>query len=89
MAPDGLKVGDKFLEGNMVYEVTKVVDNGIYRYESKWTGEFSSTAPVVKQPETTESNYAELQYAQLKKLCAERGLNAVGSKADLVARLEG
>ena len=90
-APDGLKVGDKFLEGNLVYEVTKVVNNGIYRYESRWTGEISSTAPVVKQPEITEDNvnYQDLPYAQLKKLCAEKGLNAVGSKADLIARLEG
>lgn len=91
MAPDGLKVGDKFLEGNLVYEVVEVVNNGIYRYSSRWTGEISSSVPVVKQPEITDSdvNYAELPYAQLKKLCAEKGLNAVGSKADLVARLEG
>lgn len=95
-APNGLKVGDRFLEGNLVYEVTKVVNNGIYRYESKWTGETSSTAYVeqpkkeikkeVKEDETID--YLSLPYAQLKKLCADRGLDAKGSKADLIARLE-
>lgn len=92
-APNGLKVGDKFLEGNLVYEVTKVVNNGIYRYESRWTGETSSTASV-EQPkkevkEEVKEDYLSMPYAQLKKLCAEKGLNAVGTKADLIARLEG
>lgn len=89
MAPDGLKVGDKFLEGNLVYEVTKV--GGEHRYEARWTGETSSSASFVKQPvsETKKEDYASMQYAQLKKLCAERGLDATGKKEDLVARLEG
>jgi hypothetical protein len=85
MAPDGLKVGDTFLEGNLVYEVTKV--GGEYRYEARWTGKTSSGASVVK-PEP-KVDYASMQYAQLKKLCAERGLDATGKKEDLVARLEG
>lgn len=96
MAPDGLKVGDKFLEGNLVYEVVEVVNNGIYRYSSRWTGETSSAASVeqpkkeVKKAETKEKpDYQSMQYAQLKKLCAERGLDATGKKDELVARLEG
>ena len=92
-APNGLKVGDRFLEGNLVYEVTKVVNNGIYSYESRWTGETSSTASV-EQPkkeakEEVKEDYLSMPYAQLKKLCAEKGLNAVGTKDDLIARLEG
>lgn len=93
-APDGLKVGDRFLEGNLVYEVVAVVNNDIYRYSSRWTGETSSTASV-EQPkkEKTEPkekpDYQSMQYAQLKKLCAERGLDATGKKDELVARLEG
>lgn len=95
-APDGLKVGDKFLEGNLVYEVTAVVNNGIYRYSSRWTGETSSSASV-EQPkkevkkeviEDEKVDYLSLPYAQLKKLCADKGLDAKGSKADLIARLE-
>ena len=91
-APDGLKVGDRFLEGNLVYEVVEVVNNDIYRYSSRWTGETSSTASVVqpKKAEPKETpDYNSMPYAQLKKLCAERGLDATGKKDELVARLEG
>ena len=96
MAPDGLKVGDRFLEGNLIYEVVEVVNNGIYRYSSRWTGETSSTASV-EQPKKEKAepkkedkpDYKSMQYAQLKKLCAERGLDATGKKDELVARLEG
>ena len=95
MAPDGLKVGDRFLEGNLIYEVTKVV-NGEYRYESRWTGETSSDGIIPKtnvkkaEPKKEEKpDYASMNYAQLKKLCAEKGLDATGKKDELVARLEG
>ena len=92
-APNGLKVGDRFLEGNLVYEVTKVVNNGIYRYESKWTGETSSAPLPVDKPkkevkEEVKEDYLSMPYAQLKKLCADKGLDAKGTKADLIARLE-
>ena len=88
MIPKGLKVGETYLEGNLVYKVTKVVGEGIY--EGKWTGETSSTTSTATPKITEDSvNYGDLPYAQLKKLCAEKGLNAVGSKAELVARLEG
>lgn len=84
MIPKGLKVGDTFKDGNMTYRVTKVVGEN---YESEWTGETSSKPLFVEQPK--EENYSEMQYAQLKKLCAERGLDATGKKDDLVARLKG
>jgi hypothetical protein len=91
MAPKGLKVGDTFNDGGMIYEVTKVVGD---RYESKWTGEISSTKLFVEQPkqeikEEVKSDLSSIPYAQLKKMCAEKGLDATGSKSDLIARLEG
>ena len=90
MAPEGLKVGDKFLEGKLVYEVTKV--GGEYAYEARWTGEVSSDG-LLPKAETKKSepkeDYASMQYAQLKKICAERGLDATGKKDELIARLEG
>ena len=97
MAPDGLKKGDKFLEGNLVYEVVEVVNNGIYRYSSRWTGEISSTASVEQpkkevkkaEPKEEKPDYESMPYAQLKKVCAEKGLDATGKKEDLIARLEG
>ena len=90
MIPKGLTVGETYLEGNLVHKITKVVDGELGIYEGTWTGEILSE-PSVEQPEITDDsvNYEELPYAQLKKLCAEKGINAVGSKADLVARLEG
>lgn len=94
MIPKGLKVGDTFNDGGMVYKVLKVVGDN---YESAWTGEISSKALFVEQPkqevkqETQEvkTDLSSIPYAQLKKMCAEKGLDATGSKVDLIARLEG
>lgn len=87
MIPKGLKVGDTFKDGDNVYEVTKVVGDN---YESKRVGE---TSPVItEQPKEVKEDKVDLlsvPYAQLKKMCADKGLDAKGSKEDLIARLEG
>lgn len=84
MIPKGLKVGDTF-DDNGIYRVTKVVGEN---YESVWVGETSPLTLVVEQPKE-EDDYLSMPYAQLKKLCAEKGLDATGKKSDLIARLEG
>lgn len=86
MIPKGLKVGDTFDDFGRTYKVTKVVGEN---YESAWVGATPPVAPVVEQPKITSENYEDLPYAQLKKLCAEKGLDATGKKDDLVARLKG
>ena len=97
MITKGLKVGDTYLEDKLVYRVTKVISDGIY--EGTWTGEIQSepskstkavvkTKEEVKEEVTEDIDYLSLPYAQLKKLCADRGLDAKGSKADLIARLD-
>ncbi len=78
MITKGLKVGDTFTDEGLTYRVTKVVGEN---YESEWVGE---TSPV-----TLDKDYNDLPYAELKKLCAEKGLNAKGTKPELIARLEG
>ena len=95
MIPSGLKVGENYLEGNLVYKVVKVLSDG--RYEGTWTGEIQSEPSTVEKPkeevkeEVAEEkiDYLSLPYAQLKKLCADRGLDAKGTKSELIARLEG
>ena len=82
MIPKGLKVGDTFEDFGQTYKVTKVVGEN---YESVWVGK-SSPVRVVEQP---KEDYLSLPYAQLKKLCAQKGLDATGSQSDLIARLEG
>lgn len=86
MIPKGLKVGQTFVDGGMTYRVTKVVGEN---YESAWVGATPPVAPVVEQPKETSDDVETLPYAQLKKLCAEKGLDATGKKDDLVARLKG
>lgn len=96
MIPKGLKVGETYLEDKLVYKVTKVLGDG--RYEGTWTGEIQSEPSTVEKPKKKEEvkkeeviekvDYLSLPYAQLKKLCADRGLDAKGSKADLIARLD-
>ena len=94
MIPKGLKVGETYLEGNLVYKITKVVNGELGIYEGTWTGEILSEPSAVEEPneevieEAVESDYLSMPYAQLKKLCADKGLDAKGSKADLIARLE-
>ena len=83
MIPKGLKVGDTFVDFGLTYKVTKVVGEN---YESVRVGETSPKTLVVEQP---NEDYSSMQYAQLKKLCAERGLDATGKKEELIARLEG
>lgn len=88
MIPKGLKVGDTFDDFGQTYEVTKVVGEN---YESRWVGATPPKALVstdnnVKNEEKTD--YNALSYAQLKKICAEKGLDAKGTKADLIERLE-
>ena len=82
MIPKGLKVGQTYKYYGLTYKVLKVVGDN---YVSERVQETAPLAPV--EPETED--YESMQYAQLKKLCAERGLDAKGSKADLISRLEG
>lgn len=89
MIPKGLKVGQTFVDEGMTYKVTKVIGEN---YESVWVGATPPTPLVTetKEVETEESvDYLSMPYAQLKKLCADRGLDATGKKSDLIARLEG
>ena len=85
MIPKGLKVGDTFVDYGHTYKVTKVVGEN---YESVWVGDSSPKTLVVEQPKD-KINYSEVPYAQLKKICADKGLDATGKKEDLIARLEG
>lgn len=86
-APRGLKVGDTFKEGELIYEVTKVVGDN---YEAKRvTGTqlpFCVPEDEVKGEES-KTDYQTMPYFELKKLCAERGLNPNGKKEELIARL--
>ena len=89
MIPKGLKVGDTFVDDGLTYQVTKIVDVG---YESRLVENAPKLAPQEEAPQEVaeeESDYLSLPYAQLKKLCADRGLDATGKKSDLIARLEG
>lgn len=87
MIPKGLKVGDTFVDDGLTYQVTKIVDVG---YESRLVENAPKLAPKVEVvEEAVEEDYLSLPYAQLKKLCADRGLDATGKKSDLIARLEG
>jgi hypothetical protein len=93
MIPKGLKVGDTFVDGNSTYKVTKV-DGDLY--ESERVGKASPVAPSVQPVKILQQvkeeepiDYSTVPYAQLKKLCADKGLDAKGTKEELIARLEG
>ena len=85
MIPKGMKVGDTFEDGGVLHKVLEVVGEN---YISKVIDE-EVPAKVVEEVKEDKVDYESMAYAQLKKLCAERGLEAKGTKADLIARLEG
>ena len=89
MIPKGMKVGDTFEDGGVMHEVLEVVgENYISKVIDKPVVLTIKEEPKEAVKEET-SDYESLPYAQLKKLCAERGLDASGKKSDLIARLEG
>lgn len=85
MIPKGLKVGDTitYCDGN-VYEVTAVIGD---QYQVRRVG-FGSPVRTAEKEKANETDYNALPYFELKKLCAERGLDANGKKTELVARLQ-
>ena len=83
MIPKGLKVGDLYTVEGMTYRVTKVIGEN---YESVWVGN-TSPMPLVTDKEEEKPDYVSMQYAALKKMCAEKGIDARGTKAELIERL--
>jgi len=91
MIPKNLKVGDTFKDGRFTYRVKNVLDNGMYESEMVEDIKELKFTEVKEKVVIKEEmvDYRSMPYAQLKKMCAEKGLDATGSKVDLVARLEG
>lgn len=92
MIPKGMKVGDTFEDGGVMHEVLEVVgENYISKVIDKPVVLTIKEEPTEDGQTVKEeiSDYEVLPYAQLKKLCADRGLDASGKKAELIARLEG
>lgn len=80
--PKGLKVGDTFKDYLWTYRVTKVIGDN---YESERVeGNPLPSTPV----EEGETDYNTMPYFELKKLCAQRGLNPNGKKEELIERLK-
>lgn len=90
MIPKGLKVGDTFEDYGNTYKVLKVVGENYESQlvETKPIG-FFNAQPKKETKKEDKINYSEVPYAQLKKMCADKGLDATGKKEDLIARLEG
>ena len=83
-----LKIGDTFEDGGVLHKVIgqndsglicQVIDGAIVKPKEE----------VVEEVKQEEDELDTMLYSQLKKLCAEKGLDAKGSKADLIERLRG
>ena len=87
MIPKGMKVGDTFEDGGVMHKVLEVVgENYVSQVIDK--PRVFSIVEEKKGEVVEDDDFLNMPYAQLKKLCADRGLDAKGSKADLIARLE-
>lgn len=86
-----MKIGDTFTDGNRKFECIGFASG--YPV-SKFIG---FTKEDVKPEDTKEEitaepvkdGYEDMQYSELKKLCAKKGISAKGSKQDLIDRLRG
>lgn len=85
-----LKIGDTFEDGGVLHKVIgqndsglicQVIDGAIVKPKEEVVEEVKEVV--------AEEDYESMLYSQLKKLCAEKGLDARGSKADLIERLRG
>lgn len=83
-----LKVGDTFEDGGVMHKVIGQNDSGLICQVIDGNIVKEKKEEVVESEEET-SDYESMPYAQLKKLCADKGLDATGKKTDLIARLEG
>ena len=91
-----MKIGEIFTDENRKYEVVGFASD---MPVSKFVGYtedaelFTDDLEKATEEKTTEDpgkdNYEDMQYAQLKKICAEKGVSAKGSKQDLIDRLRG
>ena len=86
------KIGDVFEENGYKFKVVGIVGS-YYSCERVWDSTPSPAVlpkeKLVVEEKKETPDYESMQYAQLKKLCAEKGLDAKGTKAELIARLEG
>lgn len=82
-----LTIGDTFEDGGVMHKVIGQNDSGLICQVID--GDIIKATKKEVVEEAVEEDYLSLPYAQLKKLCADRGLDATGKKSDLIARLEG
>jgi len=95
-----MKIGEIITDGNRKLEVIGFASGypvskfiGFVTDEPKQMEIF--TEPEVKEEPKKEEitqadvNYEEMQYSQLKQMCAQKGISAKGSKQDLINRLRG
>ena len=86
-----LKIGDTFEDGGVLHKVIGENDGGLICQvvDGAIVKPTEEVVEEVKEEATDKPDYESLPYAQLKKLCADRGLDATGKKSDLIARLGG
>ena len=96
MIKKGLKVGDTFVDGKLLYKITSFDPQG--NYISSLVGkageeikapkakeEEKAIEPIVKETTSLE----DMPYSDLKKLAKEQGVSAKGSKEEVIERLRG
>ena len=91
-----MKIGDTFTEDGLIYAVTGFDGEN---FESKLVGmeKDQFTEDIVKAEgreeeitvEPVKDDYESMQYSELKKVCAKKGISAKGSKQELIDRLRG
>lgn len=85
----GLKPGDTFTDGKLLYKVDFVYESGNYRSSLVGLASEDEKPKKAVVDEVKEANYADIPYSELKKLAKEQGISAKGSKEELIDRLKG
>lgn len=91
MVKKGLKVGDTFTDGGLLYKITGIHELGYYI--STLVGKAGVETSMDKEKEDAEvkeiTSLEDMPYSDLKKLAKEQGVSAKGSKEEVLQRLRG
>lgn len=87
MVKKGLKVGDTFADGGLLYKITSI--DGLGRYVSSLVGKASEETNSKEEEPLKEDSIEDMPYSELKKLAKEKGVSAKGSKEEVLERLRG
>ena len=87
MIAKGLKVGDTFIDGKLLYKIIDISPQGYY--VSSLVGKAGEGMETPKEEEVKDVNVEDMSFNDLRKLAKDKGVSTKGNKDELLERLRG